>query len=378
MKIEQHEIPIRDIVDEYEDLDEEGVTGYGSKLDIRPKYQREMIYNAQQKEEVIRSILKGYPLNVMYWMIGKDENGNEMYELLDGQQRTLSICQYVDGVFSVNLDDKPMYFHNLGKEEQEKILDYLLTIYWCEGTDTEKLEWFRIINTAGEKLTDQELRNAIYAGPWVTAAKKLFSKSGCYCYNLAGNYMDGNPIRQQYLEKVLDWASAAEGKSIEEYMAEHQDDKDANDLKNYITDIVDWLEKLFPNPNPKMKGLPWGIYYNNYKNRKYDPKTTAKRVEELLNDPEITRYNGIYEFILGGEKDLKLLSLRAFDEPTKRKQYAQQSGVCPMCGDKFSYEGMQGDHIVPWVKGGTTTADNCQMLCIKCNLKKKATEAKFL
>lgn len=378
MKIEQHEILIRDLVDEYEDLDEEGVTGYGGKLDIRPKYQREMIYNPQQKEEVIRSVLKGYPLNVMYWMIGKDEDDEEAYELLDGQQRTLSICQYVDGVFSVELEGKPMYFHNLGKDEQDKILDYPLTIYWCEGTDAERLEWFRIINTAGEKLTDQELRNAVYAGPWVTAAKKLFSKSGCYCYNLAGNYMKGDPIRQELFETVLKWASAAEDTTIEEYMAEHQDDKDANALKKYITDIVDWIETLFPNYNAKMKGLPWGIYYNTYKKRKYDPKDTAKRVAELFADTEITKYSGIYEFILGGEKDLKLLSLREFDEPTKRRQYAKQKGVCPMCGGKFEYEDMHGDHITPWSKGGTTTEDNCQMLCTKCNLQKKAKEARFV
>lgn len=378
MKIEQHEIKIRELINDYEDLDENGVTGYGGKLNIRPKYQREMIYKAEQKEEVIRSILKGYPINVMYWMVGKDENGNELYELLDGQQRTLSICQYVDGLFSVELNGKPMFFHNLDQTEQDTILDYPLTIYWCEGTDTERLEWFKIINTAGEKLTDQEVRNAVYAGPWVTAAKKLFSKSNCYCYNLAGNYIKGDPIRQTMFETVLKWASAAEDKSIEQYMAEHQNDKDAAKLKKYITDIVDWIEEIFPDYNSKMKGLPWGIYYNAYKTRKYDSKHTAKRVKELFSDDEITKYSGIYEFILSGEKKTQVLSLREFDEPTKRKQYAKQKGVCPMCGNSYKYEEMHGDHIVPWIKGGTTTEDNCQMLCAKCNLQKKATEANFL
>ena len=271
-----------------------------------------------------------------------------------------------------------MYFHNLNKEEQQKILDYPLTIYWCEGTDTERLEWFRIINTVGEKLTDQELRNAVYAGPWITAAKRLFSKSGCYCYNLAGNYMKGDPIRQELLETVLKWISSAEDKTIEEYMAEHQNDSDASVLKKYITDVVDWLEELFPDYNAKMKGLPWGAFYNAYKNRKYDPKSTARRAAELFSDTEITKYAGIYEFILGGEKDLRLLSLREFSEPVKRRQFARQKGICPMCKDSFRYEDMQGDHIIPWTKGGTTTEDNCQMLCRKCNLQKNATEAKFI
>nr|WP_177296875.1 DUF262 domain-containing protein [uncultured Blautia sp.] len=374
MEIKPHQIKVKDLYEDYVDLGEEGVFGYGEKLNIRPPYQRELVYDAKEQADVISSVLKGFPLNVMYWM----ENEDGTYELLDGQQRTLSICRYIDGEFPVQVNGTPKFFDNLTPDEKDCILKYELTIYFCQGTDVERLEWFRIINIGGKRLTDQELRNAVYNGSWVTSAKRLFSKSGCYAYNLGGNYVKGDSIRQEIFETVLKWACDKDGiNSIEEYMAIHQHDKNANELKNYYTDVIDWIEGIFTKYNSKMKGLPWGILYNKYHNRIYDPNKTTKRVQELLNDPEVTKYSGVYEYVLDGEKNLSLLSLRQFDEPTKREKYRNQKGICPMCGEYFEYEQMEGDHIKPWSKGGTTVNSNCQMLCKACNLKKKATEAKF-
>ncbi len=374
MEIKPHQITIRELVEDYADMGEEGVFGYGDRLNIRPPYQRELVYDAKEQADVIASVRQGFPINVMYWM----DNENDTYELLDGQQRTLSICRYIDGEFPIQINGSPKFYDNLTADEQKQILDYELTVYFCVGTDTERLEWFRIINIAGKKLTDQELRNAVYNGPWVTAAKKVFSKTNCYAYNLGGNYVRGDSIRQEIFETVLQWACNADGiETIEKYMAIHQRDSDAKELKKYFTDIIDWIETVFTEYHPKMKGLPWGLYYNKYRNRIYDANKVKARVRELMDDPEVTKYTGVFEYILDGERDVKLLSLRQFDEPTKRAKYKQQNGVCPMCGKKFAYSEMHGDHIKPWTDGGTTTIDNCQMLCAKCNLIKGATEAAF-
>ncbi len=374
MDITPHQIKIRDLYEDYSDLGEEGVFGYDGRLNIRPPYQRELVYNKQEQADVITSIYKGYPINVMYWM----DNENDTYELLDGQQRTLSICRFVDGEFPINVNGSPKFFDNLTPDEKKKILDYELTIYYCVGTDIERLEWFRIINIGGKRLTDQELRNAVYNGAWVTAAKRVFSKTNCYAYNLGGNYITGDSIRQEILEKILTWACDKDGiDSIEQYMAIHQHDANANELKQYFTDIIDWIEKVFVEYHPKMKGLPWGLYYNKYHKRIYDAQSVKKRVHELMDDTEVTKYNGVFEYILDGERNEKLLSLRQFDEPTKRLKYKQQQGICPMCGKKYAYAEMHGDHIKPWSQGGTTTIDNLQMLCAKCNLVKGATQADF-
>ena len=225
MEIKLKEITIREVVEDYVNNDENGVTGYGGKLNIRPKYQREFVYKDKQRDEVINTIKNGFPLNVMYWV--KNEDG---FEVMDGQQRTISFCSYVNGDFS--LDYK--YFHKLTEEEKKQILDYKLMIYLCDGTDKERLDWFKIINIAGEKLTDQELRNAIYTGEWLTDAKRYFSKSSCPAYQIGENLMSGTTIRQEYLETVLKWIASKEDKEIEEYMAEHQHDNDANELWIYI------------------------------------------------------------------------------------------------------------------------------------------------
>lgn len=360
MKVEPiKELTIRDVVEDYEDLEEEGVTGYGGRLNIRPKYQREFVYNEKQRAEVINTVKHGFPLNSMYWM--KTEDGD--YELLDGQQRTVSICQYFDGVFAF----EGKYFHNLTSDEQERFLNYKLHVYECEGTDSERLEWFKVINFPGAKLTDQELRNAVYTGAWLTDAKRRFSKTNCVADQLAGDYMNGSPIRQEYLETVLAWAADKDGvPSIEQYMGLHQHDANANELWLYFRKVHNWLTGIFPDYNKLMKGLPWGIWYNQHGERTdLDPDEIRARVDELLQDKEVQKKKGIYEFILTGNENV--LSLRVFDEDQKQEAYARQKGICVKCGEHFEFDEMEGDHIIPWSKGGKTIPENCQMLCKHCN-----------
>lgn len=361
MKIKLHEIPVRDVVAGYKNNAENGVVGYGGKLNIRPAFQREFIYKDGQREEVIHTIVKNFPLNVMYWV--KNDDGT--FELLDGQQRTISICQYVNGSFSID----HMSFHNLTQTEQNKILDYRLMIYICEGTDKEKLDWFKIINIAGEQLTAQELRNAIYTGEWLTEAKKYFSKTNCPAYQTAEKYLSGSPIRQNYLETVLKWIAARDKIEIEDYMSRHQHDTNCNELWLYFQTVINWVQATFPNYRGKlMKGLDWGIYYNKYGAGNYDPKALEAAALQLLDDEDVSNQKGIYEYLLGGQE--RHLHIRAFSPKMARIAYERQKGVCPRCGGRFSMEEMQADHITPWSKGGHTTPDNCQMLCADCNRRK--------
>lgn len=361
MKIKLHEIKVREVVNGYVDSDENGVVGYGGKLNIRPAFQREFIYKDKQRDEVIRTIQKNFPLNVMYWV----KNGENDFELLDGQQRTISICQYVSGDFSID----HMAYDNLTDIEQNQILDYPLMIYICEGTDKEKLDWFKIINIAGEQLTAQELRNAIYTGEWLTEAKRHFSKSGCPAYQIASDYMNGSAIRQNYLETALKWISNRDGIEIEDYMSQHQHDTNCNDLWLYFQAVINWVKATFPHYRGKlMKGLDWGIYYNKYGSGKYDPKTLEDRIVQLLDDDDVTNQKGIYEYLLDGQE--KHLSIRAFSQKMKQTAYERQKGICPVCGKHFEIDEMQADHITPWSKGGKTIAENCQMLCAECNRRK--------
>ena len=361
MRIEERKVTVGEVCDGYFNDAEEGVVGYGERLDIRPRYQREFVYKDRQRDEVIRTVMKSLPLNVIYWC----KTGEDSYEVLDGQQRTISLCEYVDGSFSV--DDK--YFYNLPEDQKRKILDYQLFVYVCDGTDSEKLDWFRIINIAGEQLTDQELRNAVYAGSWTSDAKRYFSKTGCAASTLAGDYLKGASIRQEYLETAISWAAAADGKTIEAYMAEHQHDPSAVALWNYFRSVIDWVQAIFPKYRREMKGLPWGLFYNEHKDRvDLDPKGLEIYVSRLMADEDVTKKAGVYEYLLTGKE--RCLSIRAFDERMKRVAYERQGGVCPYCGQHFEFSEMHADHIRPWSKGGTTAADNCQMLCRDCNLRK--------
>ena len=361
MKIELTKITVRQLVDGYTDNDENGVTGFGGKLNIRPKYQREFVYKDKQRNAVIDTVTKEYPLNVMYWAACDDGT----FEIIDGQQRTISLCQYATGVFSFN----SRYFHNLQTDERKKFLDYQLDIYICSGTDSEKLEWFKTINIAGEKLTDQELRNAVYSGSWVSDAKRYFSKSHCAAQGIGSDYMTGTPIRQEYLETAIEWIS--EG-NIEEYMAQHQNDPTAFELWIYFQSVITWVTATFTVKRPKiMKGVAWGRLYNKYKHNLYDPKVLEDKIASLILDDDVQKQSGIYPYLLTGDE--KYLSIRSFSDKMKQAAYERQKGICPLCGEYFDISEMEGDHITPWCEGGKTAAENCQMLCRHCNRRKSNT-----
>ena len=354
MNIELKEIKVRELVNGYQDNEENGVTGYGGKLDIRPPYQREFIYKDKQRDAVIDTITKDFPLNVMYWAVREDGN----YEIIDGQQRTISVCQYIEGDFAF----KDRYFHNLQKDEQNQILDYKLMVYLCSGTDSERLEWFKTINIAGEKLTDQELRNAVYFGSWVSDAKRYFSKNGCPAYNIGSDYLSGTPIRQDYLETVTQWIS---NESIEAYMAKHQHEPNANELWLYFQSVISWVKAVFPKYRKEMKGIQWGFLYNEFKNKNFDSVKFEKEIAELMQDEDVTNKKGIYPYVLTRKE--KHLNIRAFTENQKREAYERQKGVCTKCGKQYELNEMEADHITPWHEGGKTTAQNCQMLCKEDN-----------
>jgi hypothetical protein len=357
VKIELHEITVRELSEGYEDKEEAGVIGYGGKLDIRPAYQREFIYKDKQRDAVIDTITKNFPLNVMYWSV----KGDGTFEMIDGQQRTISICQYIEGDFAFMFK----YFHNLNKEEKNKILDYKLQIYFCSGTDTERLQWFRTINIAGERLTDQELLNAVYAGSWVTDAKRYFSKSNCAAHSIGSDYLSGSAIRQEYLETAIHWISKG---NIEQYMAVHQHDPTAIELWNYFQSVMGWVKATFTVKRKFMKGVAWGELYNDYQSKKLDPKAIEKETAELIADDEVERKSGIYPYIL--TRNEKYLSLRAFSDNIKQKVYEKQKGLCRKCKKFFKLEEMEADHIKPWHAGGKTIIENCQMLCKEHNREK--------
>ena len=350
MKIELKEITIKEVANNYINNNEEGVVGFSGKLNIRPKYQREFVYKDKQRDSVIETVQKNFPLNVMYWV----KNVDDTYEVLDGQQRTISICEYVSGSFSLN----SMYFHNLTDVEQNQILDYKLMVYFCEGNDKEKLDWFKTINIAGEKLTNQELRNAIYTGTWLTDAKKYFSKTGCPAYNIGNDYMSGSPIRQDYLETIIYWLS---NDNIEQYMAENQHKPNANELWLYFNSVMNWIKVVFPKYRREMKGVNYGILYNNFKDKEFDAKEIEEEITKLMQDEDVTKKSGIYEFVL--TRNEKYLSIRAFTDKQKREAFERQKGICVKCGVQFEINEMEADHITPWHEGGKTTAENCQMLC---------------
>lgn len=354
MKIELKEITIREVIDGYVNNNEEGVVGYGGRLNIRPKYQREFVYKDRQRDAVIETVRKNFPLNVMYWV----KNNDDSFEVLDGQQRTISICEYVVGNFSLNYQ----YFHNLEDVEKEQILEYKLMVYFCEGNDKEKLDWFKTINIAGEKLTDQELRNAIYTGTWLTEAKKYFSKSGCPAYAIGSNYLNGSPIRQDYLETVIDWTS---NQNIEQYMADHQHEPNANELWLYFQSVINWTQITFPNYRKEMKGVVFGTLYNQFKDTKIDSKKIEAEIATLMQDEDVTKKSGVYEYVL--TRNERYLSIRAFTDKQKREAYEKQKGICVKCKEHFEIEEMEADHITPWHEGGKTISENCQMLCKQDN-----------
>lgn len=357
MDIELKELTVRDVAKNYVNNDDEGVIGYDGKLNIRPKYQREFIYGDKQRNDVINTIKNNFPLNVMYWAMSEDGT----YEVLDGQQRTISFCEYVKGTFSIN----NLTFHNLTNVEQDQILDYKLMIYVCTGDNKERLDWFKVINIAGKPLTNQELRNAIYTGEWLTDAKKHFSKNNCPAYNLGKDYMTGILNRQDYLETAIDWISSGE---IEKYMSTHQHDKNANELWLYFNSVINWVKSTFEKHRKEMKNVNWGKLYDQFKDEKYDTKKLEEEISTLMQDDDVSKKSGIYEYIL--TRNEKALNIRTFSDNMKREAYEKQKGICHKCKNHFELEEMEADHITPWSKGGKTNAENCRMLCRNCNREK--------
>lgn len=357
MKIQLHEMTVREVLNGYLNSAEDGVRAYSGKLNIRPAYQREFVYKDKQRDAVIDTVRKGFPLNVMYWC--KNEDGS--FEVMDGQQRLISIGEYLRGCYAVDY----RFFCNLYRDEANQLLDYKLMIYMCEGTDKEKLDWFRTINIAGEKLYEQELLNAMYTGEWLTDAKRHFSKTNCPAYNIAKDYLSGSAIRQDYLETAIKWIS---DNNIQYYMAKHQQDPNANELWLYFQNVINWVKVIFPNYRKEMKGIEWGFLYNRFKDLSFNTKELEEKTINLMQDDDVTKKSGIYEYLLDGNE--KHLNIRAFSDSMKREAYERQKGICPDCQKHFDIKEMEGDHITPWHAGGKTTAANCQMLCKECNRRK--------
>ena len=370
MTIEKQEITVGKIVEGYVNNDEQGVRGFGGLLDIRPPYQREFIYNDKEQKAVINTVLHGYPLNVMYW-VKRSEDAECPYEIMDGQQRTLSLCEYVAGKFSFDFK----FFANQPNDVQQKILDYPLDIYICEGTPSEKLDWFQTINLAGKPLNDQEINNAIYAGPFVSDAKKHFSKTNSGGARLGKDLVNGTPIRQDFLKVALGWMADHETRqghrqTLLGYMGDHQHDPNANNLWTYFQNVLNWAITNFDMKKFKkiMKGLDWAMLYDKYGSETLDTKALALRISALMRDSEIQKQSGIIPYVLTGDE--RYLDLRAFPEDIKLAAWEKQNHICPHCGREFDYEFMEGDHITPWREGGRTIVENCQMLCRECNRRK--------
>lgn len=372
MTIKQIEVTVGEITRGYINNEEQGVRGYGGQLDIRPPYQREFIYNEKEQKAVITTVLAGYPLNVMYW-VRRSEDAECPYEVMDGQQRTLSLCAYVADAFAYDFK----YFSNQPKDVQQRIMDYRLTVYVCEGEASEKLEWFKTINIAGKPLNEQEINNAVYAGPFVTDAKRHFSKSNCGAWRLGHDLVNGTPIRQDFLKKALEWMAehetrAGKMQTAVGYMAAHQHDPNANNLWTYFQNVLNWATTNFELKKFKkiMKGLDWALYYDRFHAQTLDTADMAQRISQLMRDGDVQRKAGIIPYVLTGDE--RHLDLREFPEEIKLAAWERQHHVCPLCGKEFDYEQMEGDHITPWRDGGRTTEDNCQMLCRECNRRKGA------
>lgn len=385
MKITPIQVTVADLTKNYKDDGDGGVFGYDHRLTIRPAYQREFVYKDKQRDLVIDSVMKDRPLNVMYW----SKTGDDTYEVLDGQQRTISVAQYVNKDFPITVNGNDKFFQNLTDTERDQILNYEVTVYVCEGTEKEKLEWFKVINIAGETLTNQELLNATYAGTWLADAKNYFSKRNCVAGQMADGFIKGNPIRQDYLEKVLGWIANRDGLELGgKYMAIHQHDADANDLWLYFQEVISWAKRMFPNMDKKLtEGQAWGILYNKYKQKAYNTNEMRIRMDKLLQNEDVTKQTGIIPYVLSDrtKHDEKALSIRAFTAQMKRRVYerqtasARQNGIsnCPFCANQnittiYAFDEMQGDHVIPWSQGGRTVEDNCQMLCQCCNNDKSA------
>jgi hypothetical protein len=367
----------------YNELEGKGLFGLSGRLVIQPEFQRHYIYESGGKDvAVIDSLLKGYPLGLIYFNV----NGDKL-EVLDGQQRITSVGRFVTGKFAITVDGKEQVFSSLPKEVQDGLLASELLVYECEGTETEIKEWFRTINIAGIPLNSQELRNAIYSGPFVTQAKAVFSNSNNAKMQMWSTFVKGDPKRQEVLEVALGWVASARGKTIDAYLAQHRTDKSITELEIYFTSVIDWIDGVFIGPPQKeMRGLEWGRLYEEYHEKPYDSKQLGTDLAELLEDPVVTSRKGVYEYLLSGKTKPELLVVRLFDDKTKQAAYARQTKAaeaeeesnCPLCaaGDNdnktriYEQNEMEADHVTAWSKGGKTDLRNCQMLCMPHNRSK--------
>ena len=370
------EISVKEICDGfvYNKLQGKGLFGLSGKLTIQPEYQRNYIYaDGKRDVAVIESILKGYPLGLIYF----NTVSADKFEVLDGQQRITSVGRFVTNKFAVK-DESGMeqIFESIAKDKQEKILNTKLLIYECEGTESEIKEWFRTINISGVPLTNQELLNAVYSGPFVTLGKEEFSNSQNANIQKWSAYISGSENRQEYLERALEWVSK---NNIGDYMSRHRFDTNITELKNYFTSVIDWVSTVFTDVESEMKGLEYGRLYETYHKKPYNSKTVSDQVKKLYADPYIKTRKGIFEYILGGSTDTKLLEVRVFDEATKKSVYGKQKteaekksiSNCPLCavGNNtnktkiWSLAEMDADHVSAWSKGGATDIKNCEMLC---------------
>ena len=374
------QISIADLFNGFVNNEEEGVYTYiridGEliKTDIRPPYQREFVYSDDKRNKVIETLSRNLPLGVIY--LAKNSDGT--MEVIDGQQRIMSICKYLNGDFSVNgiadfLNEKTFnceLYKNTAIYKQIMSYNNLLA-YIVEGDDDEKLDWFRTINISGEKLTEQELLNANYTGEWLSSAKRKFSKTNCVAFKKGNKLVNGSPIRQDYLETALSWISGGK-ENIQKYMGDHyQADENAEPLWKYFVEVIEWVEKTFTY-RKEMKGIDWGKLYREYGKNEYDVAELEEKVKALMADDDVNSKKGIYEYVLSNcSKDKERhLSIRKFSDKDKRTAYERQNGICPICGTHHEIDEMEGDHIIPWSKGGKTTIDNLQMLCKKCNREK--------
>jgi len=372
------DITIKDMCDGfvYSELEGKGLFGLSGKLTIQPEYQRNYIYADGRRDiAVIDSILKGYPLGLLYF----NKVGDDRFEVLDGQQRITSFGRFVTGKFAIFDENKmPHYFSSLTPDKREKIMQTKLLIYECEGTESEIKEWFRTINIVGVPLNDQELLNAVYSGPFVTRGKEWFSNSQNANIMIWSSYVSGTANRQDFLERALEWVSKGK-ENIGGYMSRHRADADITELKNYFNAVIDWVSAVFEDVEREMCGLEWGRLYESYHSRPYNPQEVSAQVKALYADPYVKNRKGVFEYILGGSTDTRLLEVRVFDEAVKKSVYAAQTAAaekagasnCPLCavghdsskGKIWKLSEMDADHVAAWSKGGATNAANCQMLC---------------
>lgn len=370
-------ITVKDICEGfvYNELEGKGLFGLSGKLTIQPEYQRNYIYasNGGEREiAVIQSVLKGYPIGLIYF----NKVAEDKFEVLDGQQRITSLGRFITDKFAIKDENGMQYFGGMAKDKKTKILETQLLIYECEGTESEIKEWFKTINIVGVPLNDQELLNAVYSGPFVTLAKAEFSNSQNANVQKWSAYIKGSANRQDFLERALDWVSKG---NIGDYMSRHRYDNNINELKTYFNSVIDWVSSVFIDVESEMRGLEWGRLYETYHKTSYDPQKVSAEVHKLYADPYIKNRRGIFEYILGGSVDTKLLEVRVFDEATKRAVYAQQTAKaeekgesnCPLCtlghdankSKIWSFDEMDADHVSAWSKGGKSDMKNCQMLC---------------